>query len=213
MRLRLVVALTLLGSVAAAAPYTVKKGDTLYSIAQSHGVSLTSVMQANGLSGPTIQPGQKLELPGWNPGKAAPAKAAARAAKPAASVASVSGNALIVRAAYQKLGAAYVWGGNGPWGFDCSGFVRYVYLQRGYDLPRSAQAQFAVGAPVARNQLIPGDLLFFGFRGNITHVGIYAGNNQIIHASTPSTGVIVSNLSESYYVTNWAGARRIIRNH
>lgn len=210
-RFGLIFAITLFGSVALAAPYTVKNRDTLYSISQSHGVSLTAIMQANGLSDPTIQPGQQLQLPGWSQGKNAPAQTTP--GRPAALVASVSGGALVARAAYQKLGAAYVWGAAGPSAFDCSGFVRYVYLQRGFDLPHSAAAQFQVGAPVSRDALIPGDLLFFGFRGNISHVGIYVGNNQMVNAATPNTGVIISNISESYYATRWVGARRLISNH
>lgn len=87
-----------------------------------------------------------------------------------------------------KLGAPYVWGATGPDSFDCSGLTSWAYAQAGVSLPRTSQAQASAGTRVGRDQLAPGDLVFY--YSGLTHVGIYAGNGQIIHA--PRTGSVVS---------------------
>lgn len=109
----------------------------------------------------------------------------------------------IVAYASNFLGTPYQWGGNGPSNFDCSGFTKYVYSHFGISLPRVASAQQGVGTSVSRDQLQPGDLVFFGSPAH--HVGIYVGNNCYIHA--PSTGDVVkiSPLNRSDY----SGARRV----
>jgi cell wall-associated NlpC family hydrolase len=83
--------------------------------------------------------------------------------------------------------------------------------QFGVSLPHSSSAQFRMGSRVSRTNLQAGDLVFFslGTRGVVGHVGVYIGNGRMIHASTPSTGVIVSSLNESYYVSRYLGARRV----
>jgi murein DD-endopeptidase / murein LD-carboxypeptidase len=87
----------------------------------------------------------------------------------------------------------------------------YVMRQFGVSLPHSSSAQFRMGRSVSRANLQAGDLVFFssGTRGVVGHVGVYIGNGRMIHASTPNTGVIVSSLSESYYVARYLGARRV----
>lgn len=112
----------------------------------------------------------------------------------------------IVNKAKQYLGVPYVYGGASPRGFDCSGFTMYVYSQFGYSLPHSASSQWAsAGTSVDRANLQPGDLVFFNdpsiSRGKAcSHTGIYVGNGQFIHASSGShRGVVISNLSDSYY--------------
>ncbi|RKN42267.1 C40 family peptidase [Streptomyces hoynatensis] len=87
-----------------------------------------------------------------------------------------------------KLGSPYVWGATGPSSFDCSGLTSWAYAQAGVSLPRTSQAQASAGTQVGRDQLAPGDLVFY--YSGLTHVGIYAGNGQIIHA--PRTGSVVS---------------------
>jgi cell wall-associated NlpC family hydrolase len=123
-----------------------------------------------------------------------------------------SGSA-VVRVAYSKVGAAYRFGSTGPNRFDCSGFTSYVMKQMGVVVPRSSRAQYNSGRAVSRTGLQAGDLVFFqgsNGRGGVGHVGVYIGNNRMIHASTPSTGVIVSSLSERYYVSRYIGARRYL---
>lgn len=115
--------------------------------------------------------------------------------------------------AMQFLGYRYVYGGASPSGFDCSGFTSYVYKQFGYYLNRCAADQLDNGVPVSRDQLQPGDIVIFK-KGNTTaratHVGLYIGNGNFIHASNPSSGVKINNLSQDYYATGLVGCRRII---
>ena len=116
----------------------------------------------------------------------------------------------IVNLARQFLGVPYVWGGSSPNGFDCSGFVQYVYAQQGISLPRTADIQATAGYPVDKADLQPGDLVFFaGDYVNISHVGIYVGDGKMIHAST-SYGIAYDSLSRDYRVAHYAGACRVL---
>ena len=118
----------------------------------------------------------------------------------------------VVDYALQFVGYPYVYGGSSPKGFDCSGFTSYVYKHFGYNINRTASAQLDNGIAVSRSELQPGDLVMF--RKNTTkrasHVGLYIGNGQFVHACTSRVGVIVSSLSSNYYSTGFIGARRII---
>ncbi len=122
-----------------------------------------------------------------------------------------SGNgSSIVATAKQYLGSKYTYGGSSPsTGFDCSGFTSYVFKQHGISLNRTAAAQYSNGVAVSRANLQPGDLVMFGKSG-INHVAIYIGGGQIIHASTPSTGVRIDSLGTGYYNNNYVGARRVL---
>ena len=120
----------------------------------------------------------------------------------------------IVDYALQFVGYPYVYGGSSPKGFDCSGFTSYVYKHFGYSLNRSASGQLDNGKAVSMSQLQPGDLVIFKKSGTgskrASHVGLYIGNNQFVHASTSKVGVIISSLSSSYYTTGFVGGRRIV---
>lgn len=95
-------------------------------------------------------------------------------------------------------------------GFDCSGFTHYVYSKTyGLDLPYDAPSQFHSGEKVAREELKVGDLVFFGVRNRITHVGIYMGNGEFIHSPSPGKRVRVDELASSYWAKRYAGARRV----
>lgn len=116
-------------------------------------------------------------------------------------------------------GYPYVYGGNGPNYFDCSGFVLYVYKHFGYSFSRGAQEQYMDGLHVGMSELLPGDLVFFmgsaysdrtNYR-SITHVGLYLGDGLFIHASNPSTGVIISSLSSGHYYNVFFGGCRILK--
>jgi cell wall-associated NlpC family hydrolase len=115
----------------------------------------------------------------------------------------------VVGVAMQYLGVPYVWGGASPSGFDCSGFVMYVFAQVGISLPHYTVAQWSYSNAVSvpRNELEPGDLVFFAGLG---HVGIYVGNGQFIHA--PHTGDVVSidSLGAGWYSSEYDGAKRIL---
>lgn len=110
-------------------------------------------------------------------------------------------------------GVSYRRGGTSPEsGFDCSGFVRHVFDHvEGVTLPHSAHALSQIGNRIKTTELLPGDLVFFRFmRNTISHVGIYLGNNQFIHASSTRTGsVMVSNLTDGYWAKHFALVRRL----
>ncbi len=112
----------------------------------------------------------------------------------------------VVGIAMQYLGIPYVWGGASPSGFDCSGFIQYVYNQVGVSLPHHAASQFGYGTPVSRDQLEAGDLVFFDGLG---HAGIYIGGGQFIHSPHTGDVVKISSLYDSWYSSTWVGGRRL----
>ena len=119
----------------------------------------------------------------------------------------------VVAYAKQFLGTPYVYGGNGPSSFDCSGFTKYVYAHFGYTLNRTATDQLANGTAVSKSQLQPGDLVFFnnGYTSKpVSHVGIYIGNGQFIHASTNQYEVQIDNLNSGYYSRTYVYGRHIL---
>ena len=142
----------------------------------------------------------------------APAQALSSTVAPVASSPGVSTGSApppthssVVAIAEQYLGVPYRWGGASPAGFDCSGLVMYVFAQVGVSLPHSSYSQYGMGSPVSRDQLQPGDLVFFDGLG---HVGIYVGGGSFIHA--PHTGDVVKISSISgWYASTYVGARRI----
>jgi LysM repeat protein len=117
----------------------------------------------------------------------------------------------IMETAFSQVGNPYRYGGNSPeTGFDCSGFVSWVYKQLGIVLPRSSREMMTAGTPIARSELRPGDLVFFNY--GYSHVGIYTGNGRYIHS--PSTGKRIqeSDLNGRGRTEHYVGARRIIDN-
>ena len=131
---------------------------------------------------------------------------------PTGGTSSGSGTATdIANFAMSFVGYSYVWGGMSPsTGFDCSGLMYYVLTQYGYSMKRVANDQMTQGTAISRDNLQVGDLVFFGYGSYANHVGMYIGNGNFVHASTPSTGVRVNSLNETYYNTRYIGARRII---
>lgn len=116
----------------------------------------------------------------------------------------------IIQTAMRYQGVPYSFGGNGPGGFDCSGFVRFVYAQAGVQLPRMADEQFEVGRSVAYANLRPGDLVFFTtYAEGASHVGVYLGNDRFIHASS-SQGVRIDYADSGYWGDRYIGARRMM---
>jgi cell wall-associated NlpC family hydrolase len=200
-----ILAIATLFGAALAKTYVVQSGDTLYSVARSNGISLAQLMVFNKGIATNLKPGQRLTLP--DNARVTTTKTS----KVQQNTSSRANNSSVVQAAYRNLGARYVWGASRPGAFDCSGFTMYVMRQFGVSLPHSSSAQFRMGRSVSRGNLQAGDLVFFslGTRGVVGHVGVYIGNGRMIHASTPSTGVIVSSLNERYYVSRYLGARRV----
>ncbi len=116
----------------------------------------------------------------------------------------------VVSLAEQYLGTPYRSGGTTPNGVDCSGLTFAVYREVGVKLPRSSDEQVRVGEPVSRDHLAPGDLIFFGSNRNVSHVGIYAGGGEFIHASTRSRSVRFDRLDTKYFANRYVGARRVL---
>ena len=177
-------------SNSSATTYTVKAGDTLSGIAKKYGTTYKQIQQWNNLSSTTIYIGQKLKVNG--------------------SPASGPVKTDIVNVAKKYLGIKYTYGGASPSrGFDCSGFVTYVYNEVGNSTPRRSAASFYnVSKKVSTPQV--GDLVFFKettSKAGITHIGIYIGNNQMINAS--NSGVTIASIQNSYWKKRLVGYGRL----
>lgn len=118
----------------------------------------------------------------------------------------------VAKNAEHFLGAPYQWGGTNPRGFDCSGFTQYVYAEYGgVKVPRNSYDQYNQGNPVSREQLQPGDLVFFTtYAPGPSHLGIYIGDGKFVHALNQQTGVTISKLDADYYKQRFLGARRVL---
>lgn len=115
----------------------------------------------------------------------------------------------VIQAALRFVGVPYVFGGNTPDGFDCSGFTRYVFARGGVGLPRMADEQYDLGHPISKAQLRPGDLVFFTtYTDGVSHVGIYLGEGKFISA-TSSRGVAIDRMADGYWSPRYIGARRV----
>lgn len=115
----------------------------------------------------------------------------------------------LIRETLKHRGTRYVWGGASRGGFDCSGFIRYIFARkRGIKLPHSASGQARLGKRVERGALQPGDVVFFAtYRPSISHVGIYVGDNKFVHAANRRKGCRTDTLT-GYYGKRYRGARR-----
>jgi cell wall-associated NlpC family hydrolase len=128
-----------------------------------------------------------------------------------ASPAASSKGQQIANTAVQYVGYPYVYGGTDPSGFDCSGFVKYIFGLYGITTNRTAEDQARNGYAVDRSQLQPGDIICFSYgSGYIGHVGIYIGNGQFVHACNSYTGVIITDLNSSSYTNRVAACRRLV---
>jgi peptidoglycan DL-endopeptidase CwlO len=150
---------------------------------------------------------QRAGAPAANPTPRQPAAPPASPAAPAPAAALASGSAAAqtaVSTAMAQIGDPYVWGAGGPNAFDCSGLTQYAYAAAGIKLPHSSSMQSTMGVPVSRSALQPGDLLFF--YSPVSHVGMYIGNGQMVHASTSGVPVKTASIDS---MGNFTSARRI----
>ena len=117
----------------------------------------------------------------------------------------------IINTAKKYIGVPYKWGGTTPKGFDCSGYVQYVFNAHGIELPRTSREQYSsAGYKVSKSNLQPGDLVFFNTNGKgVSHVGIYIGDGQFIHSGT-TKGVVIADLFGAYWSNLYLGARRVL---
>lgn len=190
-----------------AAQVIVQKGDTLWAIANRCGTSVESVKQLNNLNNDIIKIGQVLNVSD----QLANQSVRPRTEDPVNSRGVVDRVAAVLDYAKQYIGVRYRSAGESPAGFDCSGYVRYVYKNFGFDLVHSAAGQYNAGVAINKADLRPGDLVFFRTGGaGINHSGIYTGNNQFIHASS-SSGIRIDSLSDNYWAPKYQGANRILK--
>ncbi|MDG5471561.1 LysM peptidoglycan-binding domain-containing protein [Jeotgalibacillus sp. ET6] len=186
------------GSNTSGSSYTVKSGDTLGRIALDFKVTVANLKSWNNLSSDLIRVGQKLSIKGSS--GSAPSTPSKPSAPP-----STGGS--VVDIAMAQMGVPYAWGGTTPSGFDCSGFIYYVYKQAGFDISRTnAEGQHARSYEVSSPSI--GDLVFFEntYKSGISHVGVYIGNNQFIHAN--DGGVQITSLSNSYWNSKFESFKR-----
>lgn len=117
----------------------------------------------------------------------------------------------IIQTSKRFQGVPYLWGGDTPQGFDCSGFTQYVFRLNGIKLPRTADAQYQIGISVSYDNLQPGDMVFFStYAPGPSHNGIYIGNGLFINSSS-SLGVSIARMDNPYWAARYIGAKRIIR--
>ena len=121
----------------------------------------------------------------------------------------------VINEAKKHIGKPYVWGAQGPNSFDCSGFTYYVFKNKaGIILPRTSSAQSKYGTYVSRNNLRAGDLVFFDTNGanngQVSHVGLYIGNGQMIHASYSQKKIVIDNFNSSYFKRTFVNGRRVL---
>ena len=128
--------------------------------------------------------------------------------------ASITAERLVAYATSDKfIGIPYKYGGSTTNGFDCSGFTQYIYSEYGFSIPHNAQSQFSYGQLVEKAELVKGDLVFFGTSSsNISHVGIYIGGNDFVHARSTGRPLGINSLNEDYYTRMFVGAKRLLAN-
>ena len=197
--------------------HKVKQGDTLYEIAKKTKVSVAELKRLNNLSGDRLKLGQVLVV-GAKPvtvEKAVVAKTPST--QPGAIVRELTRDipvdadaSIFEKTALSFLNTPYRFGGNGKNGIDCSGFVQKVFREFDLKLPRTAREQYSLGTRVPKGDLQLGDLIFFQTYAKYpSHVGIYIGDDKMIHASSRNQGVVVSSINSNYFRKRFIGAKRL----
>ncbi|GLB60869.1 C40 family peptidase [Cytobacillus sp. NCCP-133] len=176
--------------------YTIQRGDTLSGIASRHNVSVSQLKALNNLSSDLIYAGQTLKVSG---------SAASQLSETRVAAQSTSKVNELIAGAKKYIGVPYVWAGSTPSGFDCSGYLNYVYSNAGISIPRTVASIWSATRSVTSPR--EGDLVFFEtYKAGPSHAGIYLGNNKFIHAGS-SRGVEISDMNNSYWKPRYLGAR------
>ncbi|USK71339.1 LysM peptidoglycan-binding domain-containing protein [Peribacillus asahii] len=200
-------------SSSSSATYKVKSGDTLSKIAKTHNTTVKALLSLNPSisNANAIRVGQSIKLSGK--ASSAVAKPQSTSTTSTATTAAAEANQVLAAGA-KYLGAKYVYGASTSRtdAFDCSSFTWRAFQAVGVTLPRTSSAQAQVGTPVSKSTLQKGDLVFFdtNYDGTINHVGIYAGNGQMLNAST-SKGVSYANINSSYWEPRFVKAVRVLK--
>lgn len=200
--------------------YVVKNGNTLYGIAQRVHVSVTKLESANpAIHGSRIYVGEKIVIPATKQQENRHANVSVHPTLAIKTAPQILADA-ILHTAFDLEGIRYDWGGTSPsTGFDCSGFIQYIFRQHGIALPRTASEQSQVGRPVSLKDLAPGDLMYFvdTYSGQttdqVTHVALYIGNGNVIESSSVNNqGVIIIHnlLQNPWYKSRYFGSRDVI---
>ncbi|OCA86258.1 peptidoglycan endopeptidase [Bacillus sp. FJAT-27986] len=199
------------GSTATSTTYTVKSGDTLSKIAKTYSLTVSQIKSMNGLKSDVIYVGQKLKISKAAsdlPSVSEPSSGSSSAQETIGNSAFTSN---LISISKSLIGTKYVWGGTTPSGFDCSGFLYYVFNKAGHSMPRyTAEGFFNRSYYVSSPQ--PGDLIFFSgtYKKGISHLGIYLGNNEFIHAD--NSGVRITSTNNSYYKKHFDSYKRLYAN-
>lgn len=175
--------------------YIVKSGDSLSVIAKRYQLSVSQLKSMNNIISDIIYPGQKLKV------------VAGYKAVSQSTISTSSKVNEIVAESKKHIGIPYIWGGSTLRGFDCSGYMQYVYKQVGIAIPRTVLTIWKATKPVSSPQV--GDMVFFQINSSQpSHAGIYLGNNKFIHSGS-STGVTISDMTLNYWKKTYVGARSI----
>ncbi|MDQ0269751.1 C40 family peptidase [Cytobacillus purgationiresistens] len=174
--------------------YTVKAGDSLWGIASRHKLSVSQIKSMNNLKSDTIHPGQQLKISG-----------STQTPPPSEIINSTAKVEALIKEAKKHIGVPYVWGGSTTKGFDCSGYLNYVFNKIGISIPRTVETIWNATKSVSSPKV--GDLVFFEtYKAGPSHAGIYLGNNQFIHAGS-SNGVTISDITLEYWDSRYLGAK------
>jgi cell wall-associated NlpC family hydrolase len=211
--LSMVFAMGLCTSPALAKTVEITKTQHIREIAREYGTTVDKLKALNKLDNDVIKEGESIEVPDKKlPTKGSEARKHIKVASRGDYDSAEDMTRDIVRYATSFLGTPYVYGGSSAKGFDCSGFTKYVFSQYDIELSRVSGDQVKNGKKVAKDDLLPGDLLFFTRgKASIGHVGIYIGENKFIHSSSPSSGgVRIDELSTAYYAKSYVVACRVV---
>ncbi|WP_010289234.1 C40 family peptidase [Kurthia massiliensis] len=197
--------------------YTVKSGDSLGLIALKSGISIATLKSLNDLKNDTIFVGQSLNVTTTTKTATASytAKKPTTTKKETAKTTTSNQNQArhITSLALKYQGVPYVWGGASPSGFDCSGFIYYIFKQNNYSISRMQVSEYRhIATTVSAKNLVAGDLIFFQntYKQGISHAGIYLGGGQFVHAGT-SSGVTVTSIYDSYWSKHFHSYGRLSR--